>query len=787
MLHNYIIICFRSLIKNKLYSLINIGGLALGIASSVLIILWVQYEYSYDHFALNHENVFQVKVNTTYNGIVNTQEENCIPAYIALKETDNRIKNTCITSNTYGHSIDYKDKRTGKEVLAVSTEFLEMFGIPLVNGSIHSLDDPYSILLNESTAKELFGDQDPINQFVSYDHQGEMKVTGIFKDVPDNSTFWFHALVPISYYRQKNEWFGTQKDKWDSFYPRVYVTLKEGASLSEVNTNIKNLVKKHINDGSNPELFLQAMDRWHLHNKFINGKEEGGKIEYVRLFTWIAIFILLIACINYMNLATARSERKAKEVGIRKSIGSRRSELTQQFLLESFLITSVAFSLGVVLAKLFLPWYNSFVHTKLLIDFRSMEFWILGTGLIIITGLLSGSYPAFYFSSFQPIKVLKGKIYLGKNASLPLKILVTAQYVISIFLVIGMVVIYKQIQYVKNRELGYDQENLILFAFNDQIEKNYAAIKNEMLNSGVVEAVTKSNEGIDVDYFTDYVEWSGRQSAEKIQFSRVSTEYDFTKTNGIKILEGRDFSPDFKSDSTAVLVNKAAVAIMGMKNPIGRMIKTRDRELTIIGVINDVVRGAPIDRVAPCYVGMLGDRNNHLTVRLTKTNDLLGSLKKVGYVLKKLDPMNVNEPMFVSERFKDNYQTIELIGKLANLFALLGILLTCLGVLGLAAYTAEQRSKELAIRKVLGATVKNLVVLLSSYFTRITIIAIVIAAPISWWALDHYLQNYSYRISIPWWTIPLTAGVIVSVTFVIVIGQVLKAVMTNPTESLKGE
>ena len=787
MLKNYLKTTLRMLGRNKSYSFITIFGLSIGLASSILILLWVQYEYSYDHFASNHDRIYQAKVNFTYNGIVNTAEDNCVPVYMALRNADSRIKNTCVTSNTYGHSIDYKEKKSGKEVLAVSKEFLEMFGIPMVKGTIHSLDDPYSIMLNESTAKELFGDQDPINQLIVYDHVTELRVTGVFKDVPDNSTFWFHALVPVYDYTQKNSWFLNDINKWDSFYPRIYAELESGTRIDEVNFRIRDLVKKHFNDGSNPELFLQAMDRWHLYNKFVNGKEAGGKIEYVLLFTWIAILTLLIACINYMNLSTARSQMRAKEVGIRKSIGSDKSELIRQFLTESFFVTGLAFVLAVVLVKFVQPWYNTLVHAGLSIDFGSYEFWSLGIALFIITGLLSGCYPAFYFSSFQPIKVLKGKIQVGRNAALPRKLMVTAQYVISIFLVIGMIVIHYQIQHVKSRELGYDQENLVCFAFNEQMAKNYSVIKNELLNSGAVEAVTKSNEGIDVDYFTDYVEWSGKNSTDKIQFSRISTEYDYTKTNGIKILEGRDFSPDFKSDSNAVLVNKAAVVIMDMKSPIGKKIRTRDRELTIIGVFDDVVRGSPFDPVAPSYVGMLGDGNNHLTVRLSKASDLSLSLKKIDAIFKKLDPMNIDEPQFVNDRFSGNFRTINFIGELANLFAFLGIFLTCLGVLGLAAFTAEQRTKELAIRKILGASLKSLLWLLSNYFVRIVIVAILVSAPLSWWVLESYLQNYSYRISIPWWTIPFTAIMILTFTLFIVLVQVIRAASVNPVNSLRSE
>jgi len=787
MLSNYLKTSLRLLGRNKSFSLLNIFGLAIGIASSLLILLWVQYEYNYDHFAANHESIYQVKVNSTYNGTINTSEDNCTPAYLALRETDPRIANTCITSNTYGHSIDFREKKSGKEVMAVSREFLDMFGIPLLKGNTRALDEPYSILLNASTAKELFGDLDPIGQYIVYDHIAELKVTGIFQDVPRNSSFWFHALVPVYDYDKKNDWFLGDKDKWDSFYPRVYAQVQPGAPIDEINANIKDLVRKHVNDGSNPELFLHAMDRWHLYENFVNGKEAGGKIEYVRLFLGIALLILLIACINYMNMATARSARRIKEVGIRKSIGSSRPELIKQFLSESLFIVFMAYVLAIIMVQLSLPDYNLLVHARLSIDFTSTTFWLFSVGLITVTALLSGVYPAFYFSSFQPAHVLKGTIRIGRDAGLPRKITVASQFIIALLLINGVAIIYEQIQHVKNRDLGFERENLLMYAMNEQIEKNYAAIKQELLNSGVVESVTKSNEGIDVDYFTDYVTWSGMKTSDKIQFSRVSTDYDFIKTNGIRLLAGRDFSPDFRSDTAAALVNKTAVTLMGMQNPIGEKIKIKDRELTIIGVFEDVVRGSPFDPVAPCFVGMLGDGNNHLTVRLSGTDNLTETLPRVDAIFKKLDPMNIDEPMFVTDRLTDDYQSINLVSRLANLFAFLGIFLTALGVLGLAAYTAEQRTKELAIRKVLGANLSSLLWLLSDYFVRIVLVAFVIAAPISLWASDNYLQDFSYRIDTPWQTLPLTAVVMMVLTLVIVSTQVFRAARANPVNSLRSE
>jgi len=788
MLRHYFKTNIRLLSRNKAYSFINIFGLSIGIASTILIMLWVEDENTSNHFIPNHKNIYQVKRNSTFNNVINTDETLCMPAYQVLKNADARIKNTCYTGWTNGHTIHHQGKLFNKEGLAVTAEFLEMFDLPLIAGiKTTALDDPYSIMLNESTAKEIFGDVDPIGQFIRWDNDKELKVTSVFKDLPRNSTFWFHALVPASFYEITEQWVTSTGKDWNHFWYNIYVELQPGSSVEEINAHIKGMVSQHVKDDLNHELFLHAMDRWYLYSNFENGHEAGGKIEYVRLFTWIGIFTLLIACINYMNLATARSERRAKEVGIRKSIGSHRSELVVQFLLESFLITFLAFVIAILVVKLSLPAYNTLVNKKLELNLMSTEFLVFALSIIGITGLMSGCYPAFYFSSFQPVRVLKGKIQIGKNARLPRNILVTAQYVFAIFLVIGMIVIYKQIQHVKSRELGYDQENLVMIQSNDEIKKNYAFAKNELLKTGLVESITQSNQTIYQNYYTDFVEWDGKPTDYKVTFDFFSTDFDFVRTNRLKIVEGRDFSEEFRTDSSAVLVNQSAVATMGFKEPIGKILRFSGREWTIIGVLDDVLMGSPFESIDPLFVGILGGYHQYLTMRLTEPKDLPAHIKKLEDVLRKLSPANAPEVMFADENFADKYRTIELIGKLSNLFALLAILLTALGVFGLAAYTAEQRTKEMAIRKVLGASINTLLLLLSNYFIRIVLFAVVIAAPVSWWALDNYLQNYSYRIAIPWWTVPLTSLAILAATLFIVFTQVIKVASINPVNSLKNE
>lgn len=782
-LHN-IKIAFRSMRRDKLFAGINVAGLSIGITTSLLILAWVQYEYSYNHFIANYREIYQVKVNFDHDGSISTEINSPLPLYSALQNSDARIKDVCFTSNCYGHSLRYQDKKAYKEVLAVSTEFLEMFNIPLIKGDFNSLDDPYSIMINETTAREFFGDDDPIGQFIAYDNVAELKVTGIFKDVPHNSNFWFMALVPTSY---DQKWLTEDKDKWDSFYPTMYMRLHDASRAPEVSEHMKGMITRHFDDGTHPTPFLHHLDRQHLYSEFENGVEAGGRIWYVKLFSGIAVIVLLIACINYINLSTARSERRAREVGIRKAIGSVREQLVRQFMTESMISTFIALAIALVAFGLALPWYNTIVGARVALDLGAWEFWFMVSLVFVVTAVLSGFYPAFFFSMQKPIDVLRGVKSTGGKTSLPRKALVTLQFGIAIFLVIGVLVVYQQIEHGLKRDLGYDQDNLIVFAVNDQMEEKYKVIKDELLKTGVVENVTKSNEGVEIDYFTDYVDWDNKKTTGKVMFSRVSADPDFVSTMRLKIVAGRDFSPLLKSDTASVLINETAARIIGFRDPIGERIRTKDGDLTIIGVIHDIVKGSPFDQIRPCYIGMLGDGSNHLTIRLAATDNFARSVDSVEEVFKKLDPLNHPEWWILSDSWKYNYKNINVVGALARVFATLAVLLTCLGVVGLAAYTAEQRKKEIAIRKILGATLRSVLMLLSNYFVRAALLALLIASPIAWVVMDTYLNRFPYRIGVPWWIVPITAASILVVTLSILLVQTFRVATANPVSGLRSE
>ncbi len=788
MLSNYIKIAFRSLIKNLVYSFINIAGLTVGIASTILILLWVADEISYNHFNKNYDRLYQVYMNQEYANGVGTQ--NSLPYALkeGIKNKSSRVKYIAMTNPGEENLLTVGDNRVSKLGLCVTEDFLKMFSYNLIKGNQETaLNDPGSIVLTESTARILFGDTDPMDQLVKIDNNQVMKVTGVIKDVPRQSTLQFNYLLPFAFYEATQEWVRRSKDRWDNEAFRIFVELNEGSASSDVNESIKNLIKENNKESTSAQVFLHPMSNWRLYSTFENGKVSGGMIEYVQLFTVIAIFVLIIACINFMNLATAKSESRAREVGIRKSVGSRRKELIFQFLGESILITLIAFLFGLLIVELCLPFYNTLVNKQLFIDYSNGWLWIIAIAVILITGFIAGSYPAFYLSAFQPVKVLKGKVQVGKGASTPRKVLVTLQFGFSILLIIGTVVIYQQIQHVKGRETGYNRENLLLIWTNNELETSFKTIKDELIKTGVVKSVSKSNSPVTRIFSRNTVEWTGMPDGPPIEFTVIATEYDYTETLGIKMLQGRDFSRDFKSDSNAVVINKTAMDLMGLENVVGEKVKMWGQELPVIGVMENVVMGSPDQPVDPLVMIFNPTWSSTIAVRLEKTNDLPAAIGSVESVFKKYNPSYPFAYRFADTEFQTKFATINLISKLATIFASLAIVITCLGLFGLAAFTAEQRTKEIGIRKVMGATVGSLVILMTKDFSRLVLIAFVVSSPLALFALNSFLERYPYRISIQWWVLPSVGLLAMVLALIIVSAQALRAALSNPTASLRSE
>jgi putative ABC transport system permease protein len=786
MIRNYMLVTLRSLRKNKVYAAINIAGLSIGLTSTILILLWVFDETSYNRFHPKADRIYQVMANVNYDGTIHTWGAAPGAAYEGIKTADPRVANTAMADWGSDRLLSVGEKSVRKKGRYVTPEFLTMFEFPLMKGNRDKvLLDEGSLVISEAVAKALFGDADPINQLVLVDNKHQQKVTGVLKDLPVNSSLQFDCLLPWRLYENNSPNRSDVRSNWGNYSYPVYVELRDPESRAAVEQVIGDLGDRNLKSDVTHTFFLFPMLDWRLYDHFENGKTAGGRIAYVQLFSLIAIFILVIACINFMNLATARSERRAREVGIRKSVGSRRHDLVFQFLAESFAISLIAFVISVLLAELLLPAYNALVEKELFIAYGHAQFWVFAAVIIFFTGIVAGSYPAFYLSSFQPAAVLKGKAQIGKGSGTPRKVLVTLQFGFSILLILGTVVVYRQIQHVKGRDIGYDRESLITIQVNADLSKSYQPFKQSLLQTGVVASVTRSNFPITDPNSWSFLGWPGQPADQKLIFCDLATEYDFSKTMGIDVVMGRDFSEDFPGDTASIIINQAALDAMGLKDPIGQEVTVgRSRKRKLVGVVANTVMGSAYETVGPMFVEFIPDWFNVITVRLDKTKDLEASLKNVETVFKSYSPAYPFEYKFVDAEFQKKFTDITLTGKLANLFALLALVVTGLGLFGLASFIAEQRTKEIGIRKVLGASVASIVALLSKDFSKLVLLAFALSCPVAWWMLNEFLQRYSYRIEIPLWIFPVTGAVALLFALAIVGTQALFSAQANPAKTL---
>jgi ABC-type antimicrobial peptide transport system permease subunit len=788
MLKNYFLVSFRSLVKNRVYALLNIFGLAVGITCSMLILLWVHSEVTYDRFFSNYPKVYQLWASAKFDGASHAWLSVPLPTYQALKQANHHTIRTAVTDWGSKRLLATDDVSVMKQGLAASEEFPQIFPYELLEGDRATmLADPNGIVVTESTAKALFGNEPAIGKMVKVDEDAVFQITGIFRDLPDNASVKFDFLFPWKYREIHSEYVKSKQDNWGDYSFQVFVELDDPAFHQEVEQSIAGLLQEHGETGMEQGLFIYPMSRWRLYSVFENGKETGGLADYVKLFSWIAALILLIACINFMNMATARSEKRAKEVGIRKSMGSSRKDLIGQFLGESMLVALIAFLLAVVFTELLMPFYNQLVEKQLAISYTSPLFWIFGVSVVLLTGLLSGSYPALYLSGFQPAKVLKGKVKVGKSAVLPRKILVIVQFGFSIMLFIGSLVIYDQIQLVKNRQLGYDQENLITMTPHGDLVKNFQALKNELISEGVAVAVTRSNSAVTTINSNNFLEWPGMTEGTRVLFTTIATEYDYTTTMGIKVLEGRDFSEDFPSDSNAIIVNKAAMDIMQLPDPLGTPLTFWGKQWNLVGVVDDVLMGSAFQPVKPMLMVFQPELMGSITVRLSKSNDLPATMARVESIFKKHNPAYPFDYQFVDQEFQKKFSYINLTSTLANVFTALALLITGLGLFGLAAFMAERRTKEIGVRKVLGASVASILLLMSKDFSKLVALAFLITAPIAWYFMDEYLNQYQIRTSVSWWVFVASFVVALIFSLLVVSFQSLKAAHANPVQSLKTE
>ncbi len=788
MLKNFILVTLRNLRRNTLYSIINISGLSIGIACSVLILLWVQDETSFDRFIPKVDKIHQVWVNAHFDNSIQSWNSVPLPTYMEMKGAHAKIANSVVTGWGGTRLIAREDNRIMKRGYFASEEFLEVFEFPMVKGDRSTvMDDPSSIVISEELAGVLFKDEDPIGKFLKVDDSSTLQVTGVFKDVPENSTFQFDYLIPWKHREATQQWVRDNTNNWGNYSFQVYVELNGEGDQLEVEEGVKDMLTEKGQDDIERAFFLHPMTRWRLHSNFENGVEAGGQHEYVTLFTAIAMFILIIACINFMNLATARSEKRAREVGIRKSLGSKRSQLIFQFYGESIVISIISYLIAILLVLALLPSYNDLVDKSLIVDFQSSQFWIFSLMIILVTGIVSGSYPSLYLSSFNPIKTLKGKVSVGKNANLPRKILVVFQVGVAVVLIVGTIVIVKQIDLAKSRDLGYNQEGLITVPGTAETLENYDVIKQELIRKGAILNMTRSNSNITSVNSNNFLSWPGKPESQRVMFVTIVANYDYAETVGAEMLMGRDFSKEFATDTAAIIVNQAALDIMELENPIGTQLDLWGQNRTLVGVIDNILMGSPYEQVRPMFIVLDDWGYGSMTLRMPATNNVQANLSQIQEVFEQYNPAYPFEYRFADVDFERKYTTINLTRNLATIFAFLTIFITGLGLFGLASYMAEQRIKEIGIRKVLGASVTNLIRLISIDFAKLVMIGFVIFSPLAYFGLDQYLGRYAIRTSIDWWIFALTGVVALAFALLVVINQARRAALANPARSLRSE
>ncbi|GAB4027437.1 ABC transporter permease [Spirosoma koreense] len=796
MLQNYVKIAFRTLTKNKGYSAINIGGLAVGMAVAMLIGIWIDDELSANKHHKNYGTLYQVKMNQTFEGRRGTQDAIPFPLGDELKANYPDFKAVAMYSRGGGQrSLVVANQKFLKTGLYIGQDAIDMFSLNILNGNKNPLREPYSIVLTDETAHALFGNQDPIGKTLRMDNTVDLKVTAVVAKQPTNATLQFDYLLPWQLQEKLYDWVVKyHKTNWANNSWEAFVQLKEGIDPAQTNAKIKDVVLAHLTNDPNvrklvkPALFLHPMARWRLYSEFTEGKNAGGFIKYVRLFGVFALFILVIACINFMNLSTARSEKRAKEVGVRKAVGSGRKQLIGQFLSESTLIAVLALMLALGIVLISLPYFNTLTEKTMTIKFGNPIFWAVLIVFTLFTGLLAGSYPALYLSSFNPIRILKGGIHIGTGASLPRKALVVVQFTFSVVLMIGTLIIYEQIQYGKNRPAGFTNKGLISVNSSSNLMTHFDALRAELLATGVVSSICQTNSPpTEIWSSNSGWDWKGSTPDDKSAiFTTITTNYDYIKTLGITLKEGRDFSRDFATDSSGVILNESAVKRMGLKHPLGERLRWGGKDRTVIGIVPDLVMESPYQAIRPLTI-VFENWTSFLAVRINPAVAPSVAIQKMTPIFDKYNPGFPFDYKFADTEYAKKFNDEELIGNLSAIVCMLAIFISCLGLFGLASFMAEQRTKEIGIRKVLGASIANVWGLLSKDFVQLVMIAAVIASPIAWYAMQKWLEAYTYRISIgvSVFLIVLTAALLI--TLLTISYQAIKAALMNPVKSLRSE
>lgn len=786
MFKNYFKVTWRNLFRNKSFSLINITGLAIGMASAVLIFLWIQNELSYDLFHKKKDRIYQLYNRAVYEGRVECWASTPQVLAAALKSDYPQVEEA-VRVNWVGAFVFHAgDKHLETQGYITDPAFLQVFDFPLVKGdAATALNGPHSIVLTEKMAQKLFGTTNVIGKEIRVDTSALFTVTGVMKDLPNNTRFNFEYLIPWSYMKTVH-W---DRDSWKESGIETYALLKPGVSEETANERFRNIVRLHARDAEN-EIFVHPLRKWRLYSRFENGKVAGGYIETVRLFGIIAGFILLIACINYMNLSTARSEKRAREVGIRKVAGAGKGLLIGQFIGESIMIAFFAGILALLTVQLSIGRFSEITWKTLYVPYTNPYFWLLSAGFIVFTGIVAGSYPAFYLSAHKPVSVLKGTFKAARALVTPRKVLVVLQFSFAIILIISTIVIYRQIRYAQDRNAGYDKDQLAFIFAKGNLLQHYHSVREDLVNSGAVKALTFTSSPISSIWNDDNYTWAGKTPDQNGNCIKVHADSDFAGTMGLQVTTGRDLDlRTYPSDSAGILLNESAVKLMGFKDPVGQTVRSGEGDWHVVGVVKDFILGSPYQPVQPVVIQGAGRHSwfGTITFKLNGKNATADNLKKIEAVFKKYNPDYPFVYYFADDAYAQKFDYERRTAVLAGLFAGLTIFISCLGLFALAAYMAESRIKEIGVRKVLGASVAGITALLSVDFLKLVIIAFMIASPVAWWCMNNWLQDYTYRAPINWWIFALTGLLSMLIAIATISYQAIRAALANPVKSLRTE
>ncbi len=780
--------------KNKKSSAINIVGLSLGMAVFILIALWVWDELSFDKYHRNYSKIGQAVQIQQWNGQTFSQVAQPFPLGEELKNNyGDHFKYVVMASWDGDRILSYQDKHLNQMGIYMDIDGPKMLSLDIVQGELEGLRDPSSIMLSQSAAKAFFGDKDPLHQVMKINQTMDVKVTAVYADLPANTTFGqLKFIAPWSLYVTSEPWIKRSETQWDNNSFQLFAQIAGHTDFETVNSKIANAKLNRVPEEAKKfkaQILLHPMKDWRLRNEWKDGKVVGGLIEYVKLFSIIGAFVLTLACINFMNLSTARSEKRAKEVGIRKTMGSPKKVLVAQFLSESVLIATISYFFALLLVLLLLPWFNDIAYKSMEIPWANPWFWCGGLVFILLTGILAGSYPAFYLSSFNPLTVLKGTFRIGHLAALPRKALVVFQFTISVALIIGTIIVYQQIQFTKNRPVGYEREGMIMVAMSTpDFYGKHDVLRTKLKEKGAIEELSESSSPLtDVWSNSGGFEWEGKDPDLNTDFATIYVTHDYGSTIRWQVNQGRDYSRDFGTDSLGLIINEAAVKFMGIADPVGKTVRWSGRDYHIIGVVNDMVMSSPFEPVKQT-VYLLDEYNvNWINMRLNPNKSASESLQQIKQVFQEVIPNAPFDYQFVDESYANKFTLEDAVGQLATCFALLAVIINSLGVFGLASYMAEQRGKEIGIRKVIGASVFQLWRLLSVEFVLLVVLASLIASPLAYYFLHGWLQKYTYHTEIGWWVFAVVILSALLITMVVVSFQTIKAALSNPVDSLRDE